>query len=71
MAREKEYKNRPQEEWLSTHVNVGLNAQDTQLLRKACITTETNGVEVFRRALRYFVANGCPQNKFEPGNPKV
>lgn len=60
MSRGKNYRNRPQEEWISTHVSVGLNTQDTHHLREACIATGTNGVEVLRRALRYFVANGCP-----------
>lgn len=60
MARGKEYKNRPKEEWLSTHVNIGLNTRDNELLKQAIQLTGTNSVEAFRLALRYFVANGCP-----------
>lgn len=72
MPRGKEYKNRPKEEWLSTHVSIGLNLRDTNLLREACISTGTNGVEVLRMALRYFVANGCPTQDLDlPEKPAV
>lgn len=66
MPKAKHYKHRPKEEWLSTHVSVGLNTDDTQRLREACIATETNGVQVFRLALRYFVAHGCPTENIDP-----
>jgi len=60
MPKGKHYKNRPREEWISTHVSVGLNSLDAERLKQACEVTGTNGVEVLRLALRYFVANGCP-----------
>jgi len=60
MPKGKHYKHRPPEEWLSTHVSVGLNARDTETLRQAVELTGTNSVRVFRMALRHFVANGCP-----------
>lgn len=69
MPKGKHYKHRPPEEWLSTHVSVGLNTKDTQLLRESCIATGTNGVEVFRMALRYFVANGCPHQEPDTTSP--